>query len=74
MKGFDRLFVWSGGCRVVAGYWRYDIPDDAWVPVSDPPSDLGAGARPIWDGRELVVLAGQIDGTPVDAGASFRNG
>ena len=36
--------------------WRYDVAGDSWERLPDPPAEVGAGATPIWTGKELVVL------------------
>ena len=36
--------------------WRYDLSEDSWERLPNPPAEVGAGATPIWTGNELVVL------------------
>ena len=36
--------------------WRYDTAGDSWERLPDPPAEVGAGAKPIWAGHELIVL------------------
>lgn len=40
--------------------WRYDIADDAWERLPNPPAEVGAGATPIWTGEQLVILPGEF--------------
>ena len=36
--------------------WRYDVVDDSWERLPNPPAEVGAGATPVWTGSQLVVL------------------
>lgn len=38
------------------GVWRYDIAEDVWERLPNPPAEVGAGATPVWTGTDLVIL------------------
>ncbi len=49
----------------------YDPATDAWRPIAAPPVPILSFQRPVWTGREMVLLTPVIDLTP-DGGAEFR--
>lgn len=58
-----------------SGLWRYDIASDKWEALPEPRAEIGAGAFPVWTGRELVVLPGFVpkdEGSERATGAVFR--
>ena len=47
--------------------WRYDIKEDSWERLPNPPAEVGTGATPVWTGEALVVL-------PTEFGEDQRRG